>query len=106
MVALINFLFIGHETYNYYQNGKRAEVGTSIVEIKDKIEIKNDKLTIKDLPEDYNYVKGCFDKNEPRDFKIVKDDFYQDSEVTLIDSKNHEYTLSAKEFKELESQRK
>lgn len=106
MLVLTNFLFMGYETYNYYKNDKRAETDVSIVEIKDKIEIKNDKLTIKELPEDYNYVKEYLHKNEAHDFKIKKDEFYQDSEVKLIDIKDRKYKLSAKDFKELESQRK
>ena len=105
MMFLTNFLFMGYETYNYYQNNKRAETDVSIVEIKDKIEIKDDKLTINELPEDYNYVKEYLHKNEAHDFKIKKDEFYQDSEVELIDIKDRKYKLSAKDFKELESQK-
>lgn len=101
-----NSLFMGYETYKYYENDKRAETDVSILEIKDKIEIKDDKLTIKELPEDYSYVKGYLNKNEPHDFKIKKDEFYQDSEVKLIDIKDRKYKLSGKDFKELESQRK
>lgn len=101
-----NFLFTGYETYNYYQNDKKTEVEASIVEIKNKIEIIDDKLTIKELPEDYSYVKEYLNKNEPHDFKIKKDEFYQDSEVKLIDIKDRKYKLSGKDFKELESQRK
>lgn len=105
MMIFTNLLFIGYKTYNYYQNDKKAEVEASIVEIKDKIEIKDDKLTIKELPEDYNYVKKYLHKNEAHDFKIKKDEFYQDSEVKLIDIKDRKYKLSAKDFKELESQK-
>lgn len=101
-----NFLFTGYETYNYYQNDKKTEVEASIVEIKNKIEIIDDKLTIKELPEDYSYVKEYLNKNEAHDFKIKKDEFYQDSEVKLIDIKDRKYKLSGKDFKELESQRK
>ena len=85
---------------------KKTEVEASIVEIKNKIEIIDDKLTIKELPEDYSYVKEYLNKNEPHDFKIKKDEFYQDSEVKLIDIKDRKYKLSGKDFKELESQRK
>ena len=102
-VVLINFPFIGYKTYNYYQNGKRAEIDVSIVEVKDRIVIKDDKLTINELPEDYNYVKEYLHKNEAHDFKIKKDEFYQDSEIKLIDIKDRKYKLSAKDFKELES---
>ena len=106
VVVLINFPFIGYKTYNYYQNDKRAEIDVSIVEVKDRIMIKDNKLTINELPEDYEYFKPYLDKNEPHDFKIIKDEFYQDSEVKLIDSNNYEYKLSAKDFKEIENQRK
>ena len=105
IMIFTNFLLMGYETYKYYENDKRAETDVSILEIKDKIEIKDDKLTIKELPEDYSYVKGYLNTNEPHDFKIVRDNFYQDSEVKLIDIKDHKYKLSGKDFKELESQK-
>ena len=105
-VTIINLANIGVNTYNYYRNGKKAEIKASIIEIKDNIKIKDNKLTIKELPKDYKYVKGYLDKNEPHDFKIVKDDFYQDSEIKLIDVAEREYKVSGKEFKELESQKK
>ena len=106
VLILVNVGILVNNVIDYNINNGRDRIDTSIVEVKNKIEIKNNKLTIKELPEDYEYVKHYLDKNEPHDFKIVKNEFYQDSEVKLIDVTEREYKLSAKDFKELQSQRK
>lgn len=106
VLVLLNVGMLVNNIIDYHIDNGKSKVDVSIIEVKDKIEIKNNKLTIKELPEGYEYVKSYLNKNEAHDFKIVKDDFYQDSEIKLIDVDNREYKLSAKDFKELQSQRK
>lgn len=106
VLILVNVGILVNNVIDYYVDKGKSKVDVSIVEVKDKIEIKDNKLTIKELPEGYEYLKAYLNKNEPHDFKIVKDEFYQDSEVKLIDLGNREYKLSAKDFKKLENKRK
>lgn len=101
VLILLNVGILVNNVIDYYVDNGKSRVDVSIVEVKDKIEIKDNKLTIKDLPEGYEYVKSYLNKNEPHDFKIVKDEFYQDSEVKLIDVEERKYKLSAKDFKEI-----
>lgn len=105
VLILVNIGILVNNVIDYHVDNGKSIVDASIVEVKDKIEIKDNKLTIKELPEGYEYAKSYLNKNEPHDFKIVKDKFYQDSEVKLIDLENREYKISAKDFKELQSQR-
>ena len=106
VLILVNVGLLVNNVIDYRVDNGKSRVDASIVEVKDKIEIKDNKLTINELPENYLYVKKYLDKNIPHDFKIVKDDFYQDRDVKLIDSEGTEYKLSAKDFKEIENQRK
>ena len=101
VLILLNVGILVNNVIDYYVDNGKSRVDVSIVEVKDKIEIKDNKLTIKDLPEGYEYVKSYLNKNEPHDFKIVKDDFYQDRDIKLIDNEGTEYKLSAKDFKEI-----
>ena len=106
ILVLVNVgIFVNNIIDYHVDNGKRR-VDVSIIEVKDRIVIKDNKLTINELPENYLYVKKYLDKNIPHDFKIIKDDFYQDRDIELIDNEGTEYKLSAKDFKELENQRK
>ena len=98
---LVNAIILANNIGNYRSDNGKSRVDASIVEVKDKIEIKDNKLTINELPENYLYVKKYLDKNIPHDFKMVKDDFYQDRDIKLIDNEGTEYKLSAKDFKEI-----
>ena len=75
----------------------------NITEIKDHIKINNDKLTIESLPDKYYYEDKNLSKNTHHDFRIVKNDFYTDSDNTikLIDKNQKEYTISKSELEEL-----
>lgn len=74
-----------------------------ITEIKDHIKIENNRLTIKPLPENYQYQNKPFDKakdkTKPHDFKI--DDVYRESNVKLIDSNNNIYEITHEQLEEL-----
>lgn len=74
---------------------------TNLTEIKDHIKIDNDKLTIKSLPNTYDYKNEKLKKDQLHDFKIVKDEFYRDTDIKLVDETNKEYTISKSELNEL-----
>lgn len=86
--------------YGYYYISEK-EVSASIVEIKDKIKIEGDKLTIEPLPNKYSYNNDYLTSNESHDFKISKDTFYSDSDVKLVDKRGKEYYIQKPEFEEL-----
>lgn len=106
VLILVNVAILVNNVIDYHIDNGKSRVDVSVVEVKERILIKDNKLTINELPENYLYVKKYLDKNIPHDFKIVKDDFYQDRDIKLIDNEGTEYKLSAKDFKELQSQRK
>lgn len=74
-----------------------------ITEIKEQIKIEGNRLTIKPLPENYQYQNKTFDKakdkTKPHDFKI--DDVYRESNVKLIDSNNNTYEITHEQLEEL-----
>lgn len=103
ILVLVNVGILVNNIIDYHVDNGKRRVDVSIIEVKDRIVIKDNKLTINELPENYLYVKKYLDKNIPHDFKIIKDDFYQDRDIELIDNEGTEYKLSAKDFKELEN---
>ena len=104
-----------------YSNGKemlkKAQSGetvmglkdVSLTEIKDKITIDNNKLTIDKLPDDFYYKDSTISKNEKQVFEI--DRFLFSNEVLRIihldedDESDTEYKISAKELKEIRENR-
>ena len=86
--------------YGYYYISEK-EVPASIIAIKDKIKIEGDKLTIEPLPDKHNYKNNYLTSNDSHDFKIVKDTFYSDSDVKLVDKRGKEYYIPKHEFEEL-----
>lgn len=83
-----------HNNFNYEQQA-------NLTEIKDHIKIDNDKLTIENLPDAYQYKNKELRKNQLHDFKIVKNEFYRDDEIKLVDKTNKEYAISKSELDEL-----
>lgn len=83
-----------HNNFNYEQQA-------NLTEIKDHIKINNDKLTIETLPDTYEYKNEKLKKDELHDFKIIKDEFYRDTDIKLVDKTNNEYIISKSEFEEL-----
>ena len=73
----------------------------NLIEIKDHIKINNDKLTIESLPDKYQYKNEELKKDNLHDFKIVKNEFYRDDDIKLVDKTNKEYTISKNELEEL-----
>lgn len=70
-----------------------------ITEIKDHIEIENNRLTINPLPENYQYQNKTMNKTKPHDFKI--DDVYKEANVKLIDIDNNTYEITHEQLEEL-----
>ena len=100
LIATLPLLIVSSKTYS--NNFKHLEPA-NLIEIKDYIKINNDKLTIESLPDKYYYEDKKLSKNTHHDFRIVKNDFYTDSDSTikLIDKNNKEYTISKSELEEL-----
>lgn len=83
-----------HNNFNYEQQA-------NLTEIKDYIKINNNKLTIETLPDTYEYKNEELKKDQLHDFKIVKDEFYRDTDIKLIDKTGKEYKISKSELDEL-----
>ena len=100
-----------------YSNGKemlkKAQSGetvmgfkdVSLTEIKDKITIDNNKLTIDKLPDNFYYKDSSISKNEKQVFEI-KSFLFTDKVLNLVyldedDEPESEYKISAKELKEI-----
>ena len=104
-----------------YSNGKemlaKAQSGetvmgwknVSLTEIKDKITINNDKLTIDKLPDNFKYKNDSYNKKEKQVFEI-KSFLFTDKVLNLVyldedDEPEAEYKISAKELKEIRENR-
>lgn len=104
-----------------YSNGKemlaKAQAGetvmgwkdVSLTEIKDKITIDNDKLTIDSLPDNFKYKKDSFNKKEKQVFEI-KSFLFTDKVLRLVyydeeGEPESEYKISGKELKEIRENR-
>mgnify|MGYP006945670757 CR=1 FL=1 len=104
-----------------YSNGKemlaKAQSGetvmgwkdVSLIEIKDKITIDNDKLTIDKLPDNFKYKNNSFNKKEKQIFEI-KSFLFTDKVLNLVyfDDEGEpisKYEISTKELKEIQGNR-
>ena len=47
------------------------------------------------------YNANLLTRYEPHDFQIVKNDFYQDAEIKLIDKNQREYKIPSADFDDL-----
>ena len=89
LILVINNAF--HNNFNYEQQA-------NLTEIKDYIKIDNDKLTIESLPDKYYYKNKELKREQSHDFKIIKDAFYRDNDIKLVDKTNKEYMISKEEL--------
>lgn len=104
-----------------YSNGKEMLVQSqsgetvmgwkevSLTEIKDKITIDNNKLTIDKLPDNFKYKNNSFNKKEKQVFEI-KTFLFTDKVLNLVylDDEGEpisKYEISAKELKEIKENR-
>ena len=102
---------IGKETLKKAQSGEvvMGLKDVPLTEIKDKITIDNNKMTIDKLPDDFYYKDSTISKNEKQVFEI--DRFLFSNEVLRIihldedDEPDTEYKISAKELKEIKENR-
>lgn len=88
--------------YIAYTDNFQYKQPANLIEIKNHIKINNDKLTIESLPDKYSYNNKEFLPNEKHDFKIVKDEFFSDNDIKLIDKDSKEYNIKHTEFNELQ----
>lgn len=89
LILVINNAF--HNNFNYEQQA-------NLTEIKDYIKIDNDKLTIESLPDKYYYKNKELKREQFHDFKIIKNAFYRDNDIKLVDKTNKEYMISKEEL--------
>lgn len=107
ITVIISFIGISamycfaHNLHDYHKHNSTIWKRTTLVDIKNQVHINGNKLTIDPLSENYKYNANLLTRNEPHDFQIVKNDFYQDAKIHLIDKDQREYELSSKDFDEL-----
>lgn len=90
-------LTLGYNNYpkENYTNLKLTELN----EIQNLIHVKDDKLTIDNLPEYYKYTNDKYDKNTTQIFKIEHDTFFNTYKLIHKDNKITEITKE--EYEEL-----
>lgn len=107
ITVIISFIGISalccfaHNLHDYYEHDSTIWTPTTLVDIKNQVNINDNKLTIDLLPEDYMYNANLLTRYEPHDFQIVKNDFYQDAEIKLIDKNQREYKIPSADFDDL-----
>ena len=92
LISALIYTFM-HPTYNK---------SVKLTEIKDHVMIHDNKLTIKSLPEPYNYNNNKLNSSESHDFKITKDDFYSDANPKLVDRDGNQYEITTEELNQLQ----
>ena len=86
-------------TYVQPTYGKSAQ----LTEIKEHIVVNNDKLTIKSLPEPYHYKNNKLNNASSHDFKITKNNFYNDANPKLVDKDGNQYEITNDELNQLKN---
>ena len=103
LVFIISLAWILIFKINSQPGKTMVQEPVAITEIKEQIKIEGNRLTIKPLPENYQYQNKTFDKakdkTKPHDFKI--DDVYRESNVKLIDSNDNTYEITHEQLEEL-----
>ena len=94
-------LTLGYNNYpkEHYTNLKLTELN----EIQNLIHVKDDKLTIDNLPEHYRYTNDKYDKNTTQTFKIEHDKFFDTYKLVQKDNKITEITKE--EYEKLTKER-
>ena len=101
IIGISTLFCFAHNVHDYHKHNATIWARTTLVDIKNQVHINGNKLTIDPLPENYKYNANLLTRDEPHDFQIVKNDFYQDVKIKLIDKDQREYELSSKDFNEL-----
>lgn len=116
-ISFVVILFSGLAYSNGKEMLKKSQSGetvmgwknVSLIEIKDKITIDNDKLTIDKLPDNFKYKNDSYNKKEKQVFEI-KSFLFTDKVLNLVyldedDEPEAEYKISGKELKEIRENR-
>ena len=101
LIGISSLCYFAHNLHDYYEHDSTIWTHTTLADIKNQVHINDNKLTIDPLPENYMYNANFLTRDEPHDFQIVKNDFYQDEEIKLIDKKQREYKIPSKDFDDL-----
>lgn len=101
IIGISAMYWFAHNLHDYHKHDSTIWKHATLVDIKKQVHINDNKLTIDPLPENYKYNANLLAHDDPHDFQIVKNDFYQDAKIHLIDKDQREYELSSKDFDEL-----
>lgn len=86
--------------YNHYPKEHCTNLKlTQLNEIQNLIHVKDDKLTIDKLPENYKYTNDKYNKNESQVFKIEHDEFF--NTYKLVDKNNNITEITNEEYEKL-----
>lgn len=86
--------------YNHYPKEHYTNLKlTQLNEIQNLIHVKDDKLTIDKLPENYKYTNDKYNKNESQVFKIEHDKFF--NTYKLVDKNNNITEITNEEYAKL-----
>lgn len=87
-------------SYNVEAKHVRSQ-NVSLLEIKDKIKIEQDKMTIEPLDEDYSSIANNASANKPQVFRIEVDPFYTNKNAKLIDKDGQQFDITRDELTRL-----
>lgn len=73
----------------------------SLLDIRDKVTVVDNKLTIDPLDEEYVYTDSQLSTNEPHVFKVEIDDFFTDKPVQVTDKDGNSFNIPRDEFEKL-----
>lgn len=102
VIILVTTILLIETIYLNCNSNFECRKSAHISEVKEFIQMTDEKLTIVKLPDKYQYKETKFKADEPHDFKILKNWFYQDSDVILVDVYNQKYILTKSEFEQLQ----
>lgn len=99
MMSIITGIILTFGYNNYPKENYTNLKLTELNEIQNLIHVKDDKLTIDNLPEYYKYTNDKYDKNTTQTFKIEHDTFFNTYKLVHKDNKITEITKE--EYEEL-----
>lgn len=102
VIILVTTILLIETIYLNCNSNFECRKSAHISEVKEFIQMTDEKLTVVKLPDKYQYKETKFKADEPHDFKILKNWFYQDSDVILVDVYNQKYILTKSEFEQLQ----
>lgn len=73
----------------------------SLLDIRDKVTVVDNKLTIDPLDEEYVYTDSQLSTKEPHVFKVEIDDFFTDKPVQVTDKDGNSFNIPRDEFEKL-----